>query len=134
MDLILKAREMGKGIQASEQYKNFVAARQANDDDQELQELINNFNLLKVKLNTIIGEEGKDEEKVKALNEELKAAYQTIMSNENMNNFNNARQSLDSMMNDINAILKMCVNGEDPDTCVLPESCGGSCSSCAGCH
>lgn len=134
MDLILKAREMGKGIQESNEYKNFVAARIANDNDESLQQLIEEFNMLKVQLTTIMGQEEKDEQKIAELDGNLKAAYQEIMSNENMNNFNTARQAMDSMMNNINTILKLCVNGEDPDTCEIPESCGGSCSSCSGCH
>lgn len=134
MDLILKAREMGKGIQASNEYQDFVKARIANDNDEQLQELINQFNLLKVQLTTIMGQEEKDEQKVAELDGQLKATYQDIMANENMNNFNNARQAMDAMMNNVNTILKLCVNGEDPDTCEVPDACGGSCSSCSGCH
>ena len=44
-------------------------------------------------------------------------------------------QEMDAMMREVDLILTMCANGEDPDTC-HPDlsSCTGNCSSCGGCH
>ena len=40
MDAIKAARELGKAIQADPRYKDYVAAKEANDADEELQKLI----------------------------------------------------------------------------------------------
>ena len=45
MDIIEMARELGKEIQKDARYLRLVAAREANDADQNLQELIEKFNL-----------------------------------------------------------------------------------------
>ncbi len=129
------AREMGKEIQATEAYKAYEAAKKANDEDQALQDGINEFNLKRMALNQEMQKEEKNSDKLQALNEELQEIYTKVMGNEHMMAYNIAKQDLDDMMQKINSILVMCVNGEDPDTCEIPEhSCTGSCSTCGGCH
>ena len=110
------------------------AENEANDNDQELLDLIGKFNMKRVELNTALSKEQKDNERLNTLNEELKALYQEVMSNKNMAEYNEAKNDVDMMMNQVNAILVMSVNGEDPETCNPAPSCGGSCSSCSGCH
>jgi cell fate (sporulation/competence/biofilm development) regulator YlbF (YheA/YmcA/DUF963 family) len=135
MTIIELAREMGKEIQKTEAYKNLYAAQDANDKDEVLQDQIGQFNMKRIELNTAMSAETKDNEKINACNEELKAIYAEIMQNPNMIAFNTAKNELDSMMNQITTILMKSVNGEDPETCEAVEhSCGGSCSSCSGCH
>lgn len=134
MSIIELARQMGKEIQASEEYKNLYAAKDANDNDEVLQDQIGKFNLKRIELNTAMSAEEKDSDKINTLNEELKAIYAEVMSNPNMIAFNNAKNALDATMNQVTTILMMCVNGEDPDTCNPEQSCTGSCSSCGGCH
>lgn len=135
MDLIKMARDMGKEIQNGEEYKKLKDAKAANDNDEALQKQIEDFNMIRVQLSTAMQGEEKDEEKLQKLDSELKALYTEIMGNENMLNFNVAKQDIDKLMNGITTILTACVNGEDPDTCeAYPASCGGSCSSCSGCH
>ncbi|HAN44494.1 MAG TPA: YlbF family regulator, partial [Ruminococcaceae bacterium] len=34
----------------------------------------------------------------------------------------------------VNQIIVGSVNGQDPDSIEEQSSCGGSCSSCSGCH
>lgn len=135
MDLIQQAREMGKTIQASEEYKRLMAAQEANDQDIALQDGIGEFNLKRLELNNEMQKEEKDANKLQALNTELQQIYTDVMGNPNMMEFNMAKQEMDEMMQKVNAILTLCVNGEDPDTCEIPAAgCGGSCSSCSGCH
>ena len=58
-----------------------------------------------------------------------------IRANEKMQKFNAANQLYSGMVNKVYAILELCCNGEDPDTCEPEEhSCSGSCSTCGGCH
>ena len=59
------------------------------------------------------------------------------MANENMKAFEAAKSEIDKLMNYINGIFALCLQGQDPATCD-PEAehhdCGGECSSCSGCH
>ena len=49
MTIIEMAREMGKLIQESDEYKALMEARTASDNDEELQKQIGEFNLNKAK-------------------------------------------------------------------------------------
>lgn len=135
MDLIKMAREMGKEIQATAEYKRVMAAQEACDKDAALQDGIGQFNLKRMDLNNEMQKEDKDDNKLQALNTELQKIYTDVMGNANMMEYNIARQEMDAIMQKVNAVLTMSLNGEDPETCEIPEhNCSGSCSSCGGCH
>ena len=135
MDLIRMTRDLAKEIQASEEYRNYVAAREANDKDEALQEMIEEFNLIRVKLSAAMQKDPQDSDEVERLDKELRASYTRVMGNPNMMNFNIAKEEIDTLMNTINGILMMTVNGEDPETCdPSAHSWSGSCDSCGGCH
>ncbi len=135
MDLIKMARELGKAIQASEEYKHLVTAKEANDGDEELQDMIKEFNLIRMNLSTEMQMKEQNADKIQELDQKLKETYTAVMGRPTMLDFNEAKQDIDALMNEITGILMLCVNGEDPDTCeVQPAGCSGSCSSCSGCH
>lgn len=134
MDIIEMARELGKAIQADDRYVAYMLAKQANDEDEQLQNLINAFNLKRMELQMEIGKPDKDNDKVQALNEVIKDTYQTIMSNPKMMVYNSTKESFDELLNKINTIISMSANGLDPDRVdLLASACGGNCSSCGGC-
>lgn len=133
MDVIELTRELGKAIQQDDRYIAYNLAKQVNDNDSELQADIERFSQLREDLNKAMCEENKDGDKLQEIDEELKAVYQKIMSNKNMLVFNAAQQALESLINNVNQIISLCANGEDPDTCQPSTGCTGSCSTCGGC-
>lgn len=135
MDIIQLTRDLGTSIQECPEYKRIIAAKAANDADVELQTLIEDFNMTRVKLSTAMQAEEKDETKLAEFDKTLKESYTTVMGNKNMLEFNDAKQDMDVIMNQVNKILGAALNGEDPQSCeTKPDACGGSCSSCSGCH
>lgn len=137
MNVIEKARELGVLIQQDERYSAYYAAKEANDKDENLQDMINEFNMKRMQLNAEVSKENKNEERLSELDDAIKSLYGTIMANENMINYNKAKADMDSLLNQINMIITYSANGEDPLTCPCEEvnvSCGGDCSACGGCH
>lgn len=134
MDIIEMARQLGKEIQQDPRYIRLMSARQANDEDQGLQKLIEDFNNKRVELSQAINSEERDVDKLTALDKELKELYQAVMDNEHMLEFNAAKQELDDMVSFVNQIIVGSVNGEDPQLIEKQVSCGGNCASCGGCH
>lgn len=133
MDILKLTRQLGAAIQEDARYKAYVDAKAVNDNDTALQENIGEFNLIRMSLDRELSAENKSDEKVKELNEKLRSVYSAIMSAPSMIAYNTAKTELDALLNDINAIISMCANGEDPETCE-PSHCTGSCSTCGGCH
>lgn len=128
-------RELGKAIQADERYLRLKSAKEANDSDAALNELIGKLNLIQMSYQHE-AENGADETKMNEYDKEFREVYGEVMLNENMKNYEAARQDVDDMMNYLMQILSLCVNGEDPDTCEpKPQEggCTGSCATCGGC-
>lgn len=138
MTVIEAARELGKVVQADERYIEYINAKNANDADEELQNLIGEFNLVRQNLAMESDKpEGEiNNEKVKELTAKMHSAYDAVMSNENMAAFTMAKQGMDKLMSEINTILTYSVEGADPETCPSEPpaaDCSGSCSTCGGC-
>ena len=135
MNVIDKARELGVALQADERYAKYQQAKTSNDNDEELQKMIQEFNMKRVQLNTEMSKAEKNQEKLSELDSEIKSLYGNIMANENMAAFNDAKTAMDEFLSQINMVITMSANGEDPATCPVEQpSCGGSCSTCGGCH
>ena len=134
---IKAARELGKAIQADERYVRYNEAMKANDADMELQELIGEFNLARqnVALEMSKSKEEQNKEKLDTQNKEMQRLYTLVMQNEHMADFTMAKADMDKLLHEINGIIALCCDGEDPDTCeVQAGGCSGSCSTCGGCH
>lgn len=134
MNVIEITRELGKAIQADERYAVYLAARAKNDADEELQKQIGEFNMQRMTLNREMSKSDRDQEKIAEMNQKIRDLYADIMRNENMAAYNEAKTAFDDMILEINGIINMCANGEDPATCEPRSSCTGSCSTCGGCH
>ncbi|EDS10190.1 YlbF family regulator [Anaerotruncus colihominis] len=133
MDVIAMARQLGKALQQDEGYLRLMVAQQQNDADETLQALIGKFNLARINLNTELNKTDKDQARVTALNEEVRAVYGQIMDNENMAAYNKAKTEFDDTVDFVMQILRGSINGEDPDLIEKQSGCSGSCSSCSGC-
>ena len=88
MDIIEKARELGRLIQEEDSYKKLQDAQKNADADMELQRLIGEFNLKRMSINNEASKKERDQEKLSKLNTEMREAYSQIMSNENMIAYN----------------------------------------------
>ena len=134
-NIIKSVRELGKAIQADETFKAYIAAKMDADNDEALQNAIGEFNLVKMQISEETQKEDKDEAKLQELNVQLRKCYADIIANEKLQKYNNANQLYSGLINKVYAILELCCNGEDPETCEPEEhSCSGSCSTCGGCH
>jgi cell fate (sporulation/competence/biofilm development) regulator YlbF (YheA/YmcA/DUF963 family) len=126
-------RDLGKAIQADERYTYFADVKKALDADTDLQTEIQQFQLERLNLDNEIAKDEKDTERLKELNESIKTRYKSIMNNENMAKYEEAKGALDGLLSQINTIIESSVNGLDPETCPAVVNCGGSCSTCGGC-
>ena len=139
-DIIGLTIDLGLKIQQQQDYLEMIAHQQKNDNDQELQQLIGEFNLKRIALNT---EKSKsdienEKDKIENLDQEVRDLYQKIMANPNMIEYSKRRQKVDIFMKKIYKILSSSAAGQDPKSVILENesesSCGSGCSSCSGCH
>ena len=134
MDIIEKARELGKLIQQKESYIALQKAQADADADMELQNLIGDFNMKRMSINNEASKKDKDSDKLALLNSQMREDYSKIMSNKNMIAYNEAKDAFDMVANRVLAIVQQSAEGADPETAdYSTSSCSGSCSTCGGC-
>lgn len=135
MDIIELARELGKAIQEDESYIKMRVAEQASESDEALSELIMDFNLKKMAINSESAKVDKDEEKIKLLNKEMRHMYSQIMQNENMIKYNDAKRDFGEKLQRVLAIIQNSASGDNPETTDYygGMGCSGNCGSCGGC-
>ncbi len=135
MDIIALTRELGKKLQQEDVFIKLQMARQAADADEELQKLINEFDIKRTEISEEASksDDEKDSERIQSLNREMRKVYAAIMSNERMINYNDAKDAYDVLFNRISAIIQQSSEGEDPETADYSPSCSGSCATCGGC-
>ncbi|MCQ2479137.1 MAG: YlbF family regulator [Clostridia bacterium] len=133
MDIIELTRKLGAAIQEEEAYKAFHKAKEANEQDDELNELINKIQLIHMSYQHEAAKDDANEGKLQAYDKEFSEVYKQVMANTNMQNFEKAKDDLDVLMKRITGILSLCAQGEDPETCDYSAGCSGDCSSCGGC-
>lgn len=134
MDIIEKARELGKLIQQEESYIALQKAQADADADMDLQNLIGDFNMKRMSINNEASKKDKDSDKLALLNSQMREDYSKIMSNKNMIAYNEAKDAFDVIANRILAIVQQSAEGADPETAdYSTSSCSGSCSTCGGC-
>ena len=134
-EIIQKARELGAMIQDGNDFAAFLLAKTAADKNEELQNLLGQFNLKKVDLNRAITSGDKDKEKISALNQEVKELYDKITHNPHMLAYSTTKTELDKTVRFVQQIILESAAGENPYGIEEEDSCGGDCSSCGGgCH
>ena len=134
MDIIELTREVGKKLQKEDIYLKYQLAKQAADEDEELQKMINEFGLKREEISeaTSKSESEQDPERIQKLNREMRKVYAKIMTNERMIKYNDTKDEFDILMKRITTIIQESSEGEDPETAdYIP--CTGSCATCGGC-
>ena len=129
MDCIDLFKKAAAALQTDPRYLELDAARRENDNDEELQNLIGEFNLARLDLNN------ESAARVAELNQRVNDLYSQIMASEGMVRYNAAKSECEAMVSHIDAIINTAMNGGDPMTVQAPSGgCTGSCSTCGGCH
>lgn len=132
MDIIEKARELGKLIQQEESYIALQKAQADADADMELQNLIGDFNMKRMSINNEASKKDKDSDKLALLNSQMREDYSKIMSNKNMIAYNEAKDAFDMVANRVLAIVQQSAEGADPETAdYSTSSCSGACTLAA---
>ena len=135
MDTIALFKKAAAALQTDPCYLALAAAREANDKDEALQDMIGEFNLARLDLNNEISKDERDDAKVAELNAQVNELYSKIMSTGSMAAYNEAKAEAEALISYIDAIINTAMNGGDPMSVQQPEAgCSGSCSSCSGCH
>ena len=129
-DLILN---FAKTLKDDERVINFAQARAYNDKDEELQALIGEFELARVRFVQERNKADKDEAKLKEHETNMNTLYEQIMQMDSMVEYNEAKKEIDSLVKYLNMCVQTAIQGGDPETVSIETDCGGDCGGCTKC-
>ena len=137
MSLESALRELGKEIQKDERFAALQAAAKANDGDeqQQMQEL----QLISLKYQQEAEKANDaDKDRIESLQADYQKLYGEIMESENMQKYSAAASAMEEMAQYISGMMGLFFDGQDPETCELPQQqeggCTHDCCTCGGCH
>ena len=135
-DLLEMAKQLGRELQKDARYLAFRKASADNDADEELQNLIGEFNLKRLDLGNEEDKPEPDADRAKVLGEEVRDLYSKIMAHDSMRAYQAARAEFEQLLDCINRVIAYSAAGQDPDSFdpTAAAGCSGDCSGCAGCH
>lgn len=125
MNVTELAETLGKALSETEEYKNYIFAKSEYEADNELEELIEAYNMEKLRID-IINNQASDEDKKEHSTDRLNQLYQQIMARPAMIKYGEAHEKLGQLMDSVNNIILQTMNGEDgctPDKCAHCNHC-----------
>lgn len=128
-DIILeKAKELGEMIANSETKKRADQASQALLEDAIASDIINEYN--ETRQNKLDEFEGRQptEEEVNEINEFLQGEFNKMIQNKTIQEYVEATREYEMLIGQMDGVLQHFIGGGEE------HQCGGSCSSCGGCH
>ena len=128
MDIFDKARELGEAIVNSDEYKTLKLAEAKQEQDEEAMKLLQEYSELRKTLGEEINKGDVSKERMEEIRTAVEEAYEKVTTNDVIVEYINAQRTFQAIIDQMNTIISYHITGQ------LPGGCGGSCSTCGGCH
>ena len=125
MEIMKLAEELGKAIKNSEVYAKYLAAKEAYDNNEVVNDKIMEYGIQQQVLATEAGKEDRDEAAMEQIQARLEALYTEICADSTFLALNEAQDAMTELMNQVNQTINYNITGEQP--------CTHDCSTCGGC-
>lgn len=123
MTVMEAARLLGSAIQEDPRFAAYQDASNVVSEDEQVKALNDNLQALQDQFNEEAIKEQPDEKLLNDLQEQGSALYRTIYETPAMTRMMDAKEGMDSMMNEVMNFLYLVIGGADPKTVeVTPET------------
>ena len=129
-EVMMKAQALAEAISQSEIYKNMHDLEEKVTQDEAATAAIAAYMEKRGNVELLLRSPEFDTEKVAAAGEELQAAEKAMEECTIVKDMREAQQTFQEMMDNVNRILRLVINGEVEDSA---SGCTGNCASCGGC-
>jgi cell fate (sporulation/competence/biofilm development) regulator YlbF (YheA/YmcA/DUF963 family) len=130
MEIFELAKLLGEAIKKDSRLIEFEEAKQAYENDVELQNALKEYEVQQHALQSEMIKEDKDGFTIDAINERINTLYDAIVTNASFLRLNQLQVEVNELMNEVNNTITCAITGEDPKT-----ACTHNCSTChSNCH
>ena len=123
-EILTKAQELAEMIKTSKEYLLAKETENIQANDEKAQEMIKEYNEKRRDIAVKMQYGQMSEEETEALRKEINEAFDKLMSYDVIKNYVEAQKDFEILNQQVMNIISGAANG----------GCGGSCSSCSGCH
>jgi len=126
MEILQKAKELGVLLSESEEMKTLKESEALVNQDEKAVSLIDEHRQIQLELIQAL-REGKSKEEIEAAKAKFAQKQKEINDYNVTRYFFDSKKNFDDLIKSVNNIITHEVTGNT-------SSCGGSCSTCGGCH
>ena len=132
-NVMMKAQELAEAILDSEVYTRMKQQENDVKRDPEAGIALSDMIEKRSRVENILSSANMDPNELAEASREMEEAEQRMNDNEMIKTLKEYRKDFQTMMDNVNRILRLVITGETEDENGR-SSCGGNCSGCSGCH
>ena len=133
-DVMNKAQELAEAILDSEIYKEMKRTEAEMRRDPEAAAALGEMIEKRNRVENILASADMDPNELAEASREMEEAEKRMNENPKIIELKEKRRDFQTMMDNVNRILRLVITGEVEDECRGTVACGGDCSACGGCH
>ncbi len=132
-EVMAKAQELAEAILNSEIYQEMKKQETAVRKDPDAAKALGDMIEKRQRVESVLSSEKMDPEALAQASREMEEAENRMNQNEMIDKLKEKRKDFQTMMDNVNKILRLVITGETEDE-KGSTACGGNCSGCSGCR
>ena len=132
-EVMNKAQELAEAILDSEVYRKMKEQENAVRKDPEAAKALGDMIEKRKKVETVLSSASMDPDELAQASREMEEAEQRMNDNGMIQELKNRRKDFQTMMDNVNRILRLVITGQVEDE-NGSAGCSGNCSGCSGCR
>ena len=133
-EVMMKAQELAEAILDSEVYQNMKKLEGEVRRDPEAGKLLSDMIEKRQKVEETLSSSAMKPEELAAASLEMEEAEKRMNAHEKIQTLKDARKDFQTMMDNVNKILRLVITGQVEDENTGSGCCSGSCDTCGGCR
>ena len=133
-DVMMKAQELAEAILDSEIYQKMKEQENAVKRDPDAAQALGNMIEKRNQVETILSSADMDANELAEASREMEEAENRMNNNEMIKTLKEYRKDFQTMMDNVNRILRLVITGETEDENSGSGGCSGNCTGCSGCR
>ena len=133
-NVMMKAQELAEAILNSEIYQKMKQQEAATRRDPEAARVLADMIEKRNKVESVLSDASMDPNELAEASREMEEAEQRMNDNEMIKKLKDNRKDFQTMMDNVNRILRLVITGEVEEENSGNTGCTGNCNGCSGCR
>jgi cell fate (sporulation/competence/biofilm development) regulator YlbF (YheA/YmcA/DUF963 family) len=133
-NVMMKAQELAEAILESETYRKMKQQENEVRRDPDAAKALGDMIEKRNRVETILSSNDMKPDELAEASREMEEAENRMNGNEMIKTLKDYRKDFQTMMDNVNRILRLVITGETEDENGGSTGCSGNCSGCSGCR